>query len=215
MLNFESPAHAKLSELCDSAALSQVLHPYSFILGEVFAVCAAPEIPMPEVWLPWIINSKNQLTSNEQADELTDTLMKLLQFQLKQMSNENLSLPQGVSFEGDTSTQSAISLWCQGMLLAHGQLESIWQDAWSKMQITEQQQMRQLQKDLSHCLYMFSTFADMPLAIKQAQKRGNDQLLNILPKIYLSFPQTLKTYVGLSGRLVDFLPNQFETFAKN
>jgi uncharacterized protein len=59
---------------------------------------------------------------------------------------------------------------------------------------------------------MFTTFADIPLAIKQADDRGNDQLFNILPKIFLSFPETLKIYVGLSGRLVDYLPNQFETF---
>jgi uncharacterized protein len=80
------------------------------------------------------------------------------------------------------------------------------------MQVSDETQMQQLQKDLSHCLYMFTTFADIPLAVKQAENRGNDQLLNILPKIFLSFPETLKTYVGLSGRLVDYLPNQFETF---
>jgi uncharacterized protein len=98
------------------------------------------------------------------------------------------------------------------MLLAHRQLEPVWHNAWNKMLLTKQAEVRQLQKDLSHCLYMFTTFADIPLAIEQAQSRGNDKLPNILPKIFLSFPQTLKTYVSLSGRLVDFLPNQFETF---
>ncbi|WP_299076801.1 UPF0149 family protein [uncultured Paraglaciecola sp.] len=209
---FESTAHASLSSLCESDELIDVLHPYAFIQGLVFAVAAAPEIPMPEQWLPWVIKTSNQLTSTEQADKLTDILMKVLQVQLKSMSEEKIHLPLGVTFHANSQEPSAVALWCQGILFGHSQLEPVWQHAWNKMKISGVSQMQQLQKDLSHCLYMFTTFADVPLAVKQAEKRGNDQLLNILPKIFLSFPETLKTYVGLSGRLVDFLPNQFETF---
>jgi uncharacterized protein len=212
MQKLESPAHTSLYSLCKSEELLDVLHPYAFIQGVVFAVAAAPEIPMPEEWLPWAIKTSNQLTSTEQADNLTDILMKILQVQLKSMSREKIQLPTGITFNQDGQKQSSVAIWCQGMLFGHSQLESIWQHAWNKMQVTENMQVQQLQKDLSHCLHMFSTFADIPLAIKQAEDRGNDQLFNILPKIFLSFPQTLKTYVGLSGRLVDFLPNQFETF---
>jgi len=212
MHKFEPNTHASLSSLCESEALLGVLHPYAFIQGVIFAVAGAPEIPMPEKWLPWAIKTNNQLTSTEQADELTDSLMKTLQQQLKSMSEEKIHLPQGITFHQNDQEQSSVALWCQGMLFGHSQLEPVWQDAWNKMQVNNQTQMRQLQKDLSHCLYMFTTFADIPLAVKQAQSRGNDQLLNILPKIFLSFPQTLKTYVGLSGRLIDYLPNQFETF---
>ena len=212
MRKFESPTHATLSTLCESEELLGVLHPYAFIQGVVFAVAAAPEIPMPETWLPWVLKRSNQLTSTEQADNLTDILMKMLQEQLKSMSEEKIHLPLGITFSQDEQEQSSVAVWCQGMLFGHSQLEPVWQKAWNKMLVSELAQMQQLQKDLSHCLYMFTTFADIPLAVKQAESRGNDQLLNILPKIFLSFPQTLKTYVGLSGRLVDFLPNQFETF---
>lgn len=212
MQKFESPAHASLSALCQSDELLGVLHPYAFIQGVVFAVAAAPEIPMPEKWLPWAIKTSHQLTSTEQADNLTDILMKTLQEQLKSMSEEKIQLPLGITFQQEGQEQSSVAVWCQGMLFGHSQLEPVWQNAWNKMQASEMTQMQQLQKDLSHCLYMFTTFADIPLAVKQAESRGNDQLLNILPQIFLSFPQTLKTYVGLSGRLVDFLPNQFETF---
>ena len=212
MHKFESATHASLNSLCESEELSGVLHPYAFIQGVIFAVAGAPEIPMPEKWLLWVIKTSNLLTSTEQADQLTDILMKMLQEQLKSMREEKIHLPMGITFSQDKQEQSTVSLWCQGMLFGHSQLEPVWQHAWNKMQISDAAQMRQLQKDLSHCLYMFTTFADIPLAIKQAENRGNDQLLNILPKIFLSFPQTLKTYVGLSGRLVDFLPNQFETF---
>jgi uncharacterized protein len=212
MEKFESPSHASLSALCESEELLGVLHPYAFIQGVLFAVAAAPEIPMPEKWLPWTLKASNQLTSTKQADNLTDILMKMLQVQLKSMSEEKIHLPIGITFNQPEQDQSLVAIWCQGMLFGHSQLESVWQDAWNKMQVNEVMQMQQLQKDLSHCLYMFTTFADIPLAVQQAENRGNDQLLNILPKIFLSFPQTLKTYVGLSGRLVDFLPNQFETF---
>ena len=212
MQKFESPAHASLYSLCESEELLNIIHPYAFIQGIVFAVAAAPEIPMPEKWLAWSIKTSNQLTSTEQADNLTDILMKILQVQLKNMSEEKITLPMGITFNQDGQKHSSVAMWCQGMLFGHSQLESVWQHAWNKMQVSEVKQMQQLQKDLSHCLYMFTTFADIPLAVKQAENRGNDQLLNILPKIFLSFPETLKTYVGLSGRLVDFLPNQFETF---
>lgn len=212
MQKFESPSHASLSSLCESEELLGVLHPYAFIQGIIFAVAAAPEIPMPEKWLPWAIKTSNQLTSNDQADKITDILMKMLQVQLKSMSEEKIHLPMGVTFKHDSQEQSSVAVWCQGMLFGHSQLELVWQHAWNKMQVSEVTQVQQLQKDLSHCLYMFTTFADIPLAMKQAENRGNDQLFNILPKIFLSFPGTLKTYVGLSGRLVDFLPNQFETF---
>ncbi|MFT4807350.1 MAG: hypothetical protein ACI9LX_000667 [Paraglaciecola sp.] len=212
MQKFESSSHASLSSLCVSEELLDVLHPYAFIQGVIFAVAGAPEIPMPEKWLPWALKASNQLTSNAQADKLTDNLMKLLQVQLQNMSEEKIHLPMGITFNQDGQEQSSVAMWCQGMLFGHSQLESVWQHAWNKMQVSDETQMQQLQKDLSHCLYMFTTFADIPLAVKQAQNRGNDQLFNILPKIFLSFPETLKTYVGLSGRLVDYLPNQFETF---
>ena len=78
MHKFESPSHASLNVLCESEELLGVLQPYAFIQGVIFAVAAAPEIPMPEKWLPWALKASNQLTSTEQADNLTDILMKLL-----------------------------------------------------------------------------------------------------------------------------------------
>jgi uncharacterized protein len=212
MQKFESASHASLNSLCESEELLDVLHPFAFIQGIVFAVAGAPEIPMPEKWLPWAIKTSNKLTSTEQADKLTDILMKMLQVQLQDMSEQKIHLPMGITFNQDGQERSSVATWCQGMLFGHSQLEPVWQHAWHKMQVSDVNKMQRLQKDLSHCLYMFTTFADIPLAVKQAENRGNDQLLNILPRIFLSFPKTLKTYVGLSGRLVDFLPNQFETF---
>ena len=166
MQNFESPAHASLYSLCESEELLGVLHPYAFIQGIIFAVAAAPEIPMPEKWLAWAMKTHNQLTSTEQADNLTDILMKLLQSQLKSMSEEKIHLPQGITFSQDNHEQSPVAVWCQGMLFGHSQLESIWQNAWAKMQVSETIQMQQLQKDLSHCLYMFTYLCRYPFGGK-------------------------------------------------
>jgi uncharacterized protein len=212
MHNFESPDFSALRELCQTEDFSQVLHPFEYIQGLLFAVCAAPEIPMPETWLPWVIKTHKQMKSAKQTQRLTDLLMKLLQQQLKNMSEEKISLPMNVTFHQTDQAQNNIALWCQGMLFGHHQLEPVWQNAWHKMQISQSTEMQNLQRDLKHCLYMFTTFADIPLALKQAEERGNHQLLQALPKIFLSFPLMLKTYVGLSERLVAFLPNQFETF---
>jgi uncharacterized protein len=211
MHNFESPDSAALRELCRSADFCHVLHPYEYIQGLLFAVCAAPEIPMPETWLPWVMKTHHQLTSAEQTQSLTDLLMKLLQQQLKNMSEERISLPTGVNFHHTDEAKNTAAVWCRGMLFGHHQLEPVWQNAWDKMQSTEPANMQKLHKDLRHCLYMFTTFADIPLAVKQAKERGSHQLRDALPTIFLFFPQTLKTYVGLSGRLVDYLPHQFET----
>ncbi|MEP1553704.1 MAG: UPF0149 family protein [Paraglaciecola sp.] len=211
MFKNESGVETKLRALCASPELRDVVHPFEFIQGSVFAAAAAPEIPMPEIWLPWVIKKSNQLSSTQQADELTDLLMALLQNQLKDMSDEIIQLPAGIGVRR-SSEQKSLALWCQGMLLGHSQLEAVWQHAWDKMQVTKKEEMQKLQKDLSHCLYMFTTFADMPLAVAQAKQRGNDSLEDMLPKIFQSFGESMKIYVGLSGRLVDFLPNQFETF---
>ena len=97
MQKFESDPQLLLKTLCDSKELADVIHPYAFIQGLIFTVAAAPEIPMPEKWLPWAIKTNNQLTSIEQADQLTDVLMKALQQQLKNMSEEKIQLPSGIT----------------------------------------------------------------------------------------------------------------------
>lgn len=62
---------------------------------------------------------------------------------------------------------------------------------------------------------MFTTFADISLAIGQADQQGNGELEAQLPKIFLSLSDALQTYVKMSGVLVDFMPDQFETFVQD
>ena len=204
--------------MCESEALSGTLHGYDYIRGVIFAVAASPEIPMPQQWLLWVFKQRGQLSDEQQADNITDVLMGLLQQQLKDMSDECIMLPNSYRFSENTPDDNNVSRWFRGLLAAHSQLEPVWNHAWMKMGKQAEPQMFVLQKDLRHCLSLFSTFANIPLALEQAAEKGGEahkeQLDKMLPKIFLSLPESLKTYVKLSGRLVDYLPNQFETFKK-
>lgn len=209
----ENNAAATLNKLCQGA-LKEILHPYEYIRGLVFGVSAAPEIPMPETWLLWAFKQRGQIASEQQADELTDTLMSLFQEQLRDMRDDIVDLPATLSFPEDHAIDSALSLWMTGLLTGHSQLEPVWLDAWNNVGEKRPEQLPEMQKNLKFCLGMFSTFANIPLAIEQAASKGNPNLVDTLPTIYLSLPQALKQYVTLSGQLVEFLPDQFETFVK-
>jgi uncharacterized protein len=215
---FESNSHQALAELCADGALAGALHSYDYIHGLIFAVASAPEIPMPEQWLPWVIKQRGQLRDEQQADSLSDALMVLLQQQLKDMSDERITLPSEYNYAPNVAANSPVSQWFCGLLAGHSQLEDVWLDAWGKMGKQGDSEIFSLQKDLKHCLRLFSTFADIPLALEQAaEKDGEDkrtELEQMLPTIFLSLSRSLIIYVGLSGRLVDYLPNQFETFQK-
>ena len=205
------PALSRLENLCQGE-LQPVLHSYDYIQGLVFAVCAAPEIPMPEQWLVWVFNQRGQLSSASQADELTDILMTLMQSQLKDMRDENIQFPAHYQFEPTNDSMAA--QWLSGLLAGHSQLESVWQSAWKTMADSKPEDMKTMQRDLKHCLMMFSTFADVPLAVKQAEQKNNQVLVERLPQIFLSLSDALNKYVALSGQLVGFMPDQFETFVK-
>jgi uncharacterized protein len=217
--HFESNNHKLLFEFCSNKELSGSLFSYEYILGLIFAVAAAPEIPMPEKWLVWAFRQRGQLSSEQQADKLTDVLIGLLQRQLKNMSDGKISLPSEFHYPHEISPESNVSRWFAGLLAGHSQLENVWQQAWQKMGLQSEEQIFILQRDLRHCLGVFSTFADIPLALQQAQDKGGSahrvKLEALLPKIFLSLPESLQTYVNLSGKLVDFLPNQFETFSQD
>jgi uncharacterized protein len=100
------------------------------------------------------------------------------------------------------------------LLSAHSKLESVWQGCWDQVEQTSPDKLGKYQKDLKHCLLMFSTFANLPMAMEQAKKVNNQKLLENLPKVFNSIPDALATYVELSGELAKYLPDQFETFEK-
>lgn len=208
---------AQLTELSENE-FKLVLHSTDYIQGIIFGVCAAPEIPMPEDWLVWAFNQRGQLASTEQADEVADILMGMLQQQLIDMRSGAKLFPPAYQLPetiADDASFCPTSEWLNGLLFAHSKLEPIWQACWDQVIEKSPEKLTKYQKNLKHCLLMFSTFANLPMAIKQAQKVNNLKLLDNLPKVFNSVPIALLTYVELSGELALYLPDQFETFEKN
>lgn len=213
-LPLQNNTSVELNQLCKQ--LEGILHSEHHIRGVIFAVASAPEIPMPQQWFPWVFNQHGQLPNTEQADALADTLMDELKQRLSQFRNriEKTDIEVEYSFPEQMKVLSPMSEWFTGLLFAHQQMQSIWKHAWHQMQNKVGEDVADEQKVLRHCLSMFSTFADMPLAIEQAKSKGNEALETQLPTIFLSLPAALGKYVDLSGKLVGYLPDQFEQFSQ-
>ncbi|MFQ3198728.1 MAG: hypothetical protein ACI8R9_000965 [Paraglaciecola sp.] len=219
MKNFIFPQERELVILCTSEELRGVLFSPDHIKGLIFAVASAPEIPLPDIWLPWVFQRRGELSSEEQADKLTDLLMTMLQQQLGLMRDERVDLPASLILPEDYQERSAQDMalcqWFSGLLAGHSLLESLWQKAWQSRDKKHPHSMPDAVKTLSHCLSIFSTFADIGLAMEQsAQRTDKDNFASMLPKIYRSLPLALRQYVILSGELVEYLPNQFESYVQ-
>jgi len=214
-LPFATPKHvAMLQQLCDKD-FKLILHSSDFVGGIIFAVCAAPEIPMPDEWLNWTFKQRGQLASTQQADTIAEVLMSVLQEQLREMRADTFHFPMhGSKLPESPSTELPISKWLSGLLLGHSQLQPVWQHCWQHVESKQADKLPTLQRDLKHCLMMFSTFANIPLAIEEATRKGNLKLLDNFDNIFAALPEALKTYVDLSGTLTQFLPDQFETFVQ-
>jgi uncharacterized protein len=208
MTSLSQACHHNLYKLASTGRDSaQLQAPYN-IIGTLFAVAAAPDIPLPDVWLPWIFKHSAQLQDINDLHSIHAAAMACLQWQLQQMRDEKITLLEGLEYS--LQNNSPLAQWMQGVLLAHTQLDKVWHKAWQAMLNSQHGEVDKLQKDLKHCLSVFSTFADIPFALQQAKDKA--QLTTALPLIYRSIPKVLRTYVATSGQLIEYLPNQFETF---
>lgn len=206
-----------LLEIYANPENAEMLHSRFYVEGAIFGAGVSPEIPMPNVWLPWAIKHHGQMQSNEQADAITDALFAYFKFCLQQMKDKLQTLPSYCVFEDDSNKWDAnnpLAQWLKGVLMAHSSMESVWQNAWKLMQERNPEQAPELAKQLKHSLGMFSTFADINLALEQASLRGQVDFEKKLPLIAKSLPDSVATYVSISGELASYLPNQFETFVQ-
>lgn len=210
--HFNAEQAETLKLMCSDKVKSQYLHDYHFIHGQIFAIAAAPEIPMPQEWMMWVFKDPDMNTSSADADALTGLLMSLFQYHLRQMRDESVALPDFCSLTERQDENSPLSLWCQGVLSVHQQLEPIWQQAWDRVPPQGAEEGNKLSKSLHHALSMFSTFANIPLALTRLPADKSDELAERLGEIYQALPQALKGYVDVSGSLAGYLPDQFETF---
>jgi uncharacterized protein len=203
-----------LSVLYEDSKQAQLLHSKYYVEGCLLGACACPEIPLPDVWLPWVIQHHKQIQNAEQADRITEVLFAFFKQCLAEMHEERLNLPAFATYS--LNDHAALSQWCSGLLMAHSAREKYWQGAWDKMEAKSADIAPQMAKDLKHCLLMFSTFANPKEAIDDANNKDGSgaALADKLPIIAKSLDQALSKYVSISGELAAYLPNQFETFQK-
>lgn len=191
------------------------MHSRFYVEGVILGAASCPEIPMPNIWLPWLYKQKNSLVA---GDEITDSLFAYFKHCLNDMRNNSLSLPSYVYYNDVSATNckpqdnEPMKKWCEGILTAHGATQSSWQSAWNRMQKADPDRAPQLAKELKRCLNMFSTFADPTKKINQSA--NPEELKKKLPVIAKSLDNSLTSYVRVSGELASYLPNQFETFAQ-
>lgn len=105
-----------------------LLHPPFYIRGLLFAVCASPDIPMPEQWFPWIIKDSGNIDA-EQVNQLSDLLMNMLKEQLQAMRDDKVSLPDDCQYP---QQQQNLQDWLTGLLAGHSLLEKSWQQGWDR-----------------------------------------------------------------------------------
>ena len=71
-----------ISDIVSLPSFENVLPDAYYVDGMIFAVASAPEIPMPEQWMPWLIQSSDSHLVDKDVDKLADTLMNGLRAHL-------------------------------------------------------------------------------------------------------------------------------------
>ena len=224
------PVHI-ISDIVSHPNFKNVLPNAYQVDGMIFAVAAAPEIPMPEQWMPWLIQSSDSKLVDKDVDKLADTLMNGLRAHLDLMrqSKSPLSseLTEAIEVKGVMRPSKELESWLNGLLQVHKQLEPVWQNAWNhldrrsaqntsddKDKLEEDKLAEPAEARLSRCLKLFSTLANIELALSYRNETQVAQLESNIHMLVKQLPSVLADYTKLSGELAQALPNQFETFNK-
>ena len=209
----------RLADLYDSPTLTALLPSKSYVEGFIFAIATAPEIPMPETWMPWLISGSASANSTADFDFLADGLMDGLRHHLRTMRDDHVLLPAHCESTADKPVADTLSIWLTGLLAAHKQLEPCWQRAWTLAQQQPATDKAVGKEDpalrLRRCLKLFTTLADVELALSVRSAQDAQRLQENLVILVKQLPQMLKEYVELAGELAGALPNQFESFVHN
>lgn len=209
------PADA-FDKLYDQASLCSAIPPQAEARGLMVAVCAAPEIPLPEHWMPWFIRQDNTAGSLSQAhiDDLAQRLMHCLRDTLNMMRLDAPLIP--AHWLEAAQPGSNLQRWLTGLLRGHQHLEQTWQHAWQRAQNNPEQDkgldVEDPARRLRRCLKFFSTLADIDTAMKIRDAAQQAQLQQQLPTLIKQLPSMVDEYIKLAGELAAFLPNQFEMY---
>ena len=220
-----------ISDIVSHPNFKNVLPNAYYVDGMIFAVAAAPEIPMPEQWMPWLIQSSDSKLVDKDVDELADTLMNGLRAHLDFMRKSKSPLPsqltEAIEVKGVMRPSKELESWLNGLLQVHKQLEPVWQNAWNHLEkrsaknksdgenkLDEDKVTEPAEARLSRCLKLFSTLANIELALSYRNETQVAQLESNIRMLVKQLPSVLADYTRLSGELAQALPNQFETFSQ-
>lgn len=220
-----------ISDIVSHPNFKNVLPNAYHVDGMIFAVAAAPEIPMPEQWMPWLIQSSDSKLVDKDVDELADTLMNGLRahldFMRKSKSPLHSQLTEAIEVKGVMRPSKELESWLNGLLQVHKQLEPVWQNAWNHLEkrsaknksdrenkLDEGKVTEPAEARLSRCLKLFSTLANIELALSYRNETQVAQLEINIRMLVKQLPSVLADYTRLSGELAQALPNQFETFSQ-
>lgn len=183
--------------------------------GTLFAIAAAPEIPMPEMWMPWLVSSSPQGTgiiSEQQTDQLATGLMDGLRNHLANMRDGHILLQTDYAWSENPAERQAYEAFLTGLLHGHQRLEATWSKVWRLAEEKEQSLEESMATRLSRCLKYFSTMANTQLTLSTMSNEKRPEFERNLPVLAQQRNKMLKEYVDLADQLASFLPNQFETF---
>lgn len=117
-----------ISDIVSLPSFENVLPDAYYVDGMIFAVASAPEIPMPEQWMPWLIQSSDSHLVDKDVDKLADTLMNGLRAHLDFMRQEKSPMPSelnvAIEVQGTTRPSKELESWLNGLLHVHKQLET-------------------------------------------------------------------------------------------
>ncbi len=205
-----------LQQLFEQSLWQDTLYPPHKIHGMLFAIGCVPEIPLPETWLGYVFEQHAQVPQQSDLVLLTHELMNALAEVLADIQNTELGFSHAWQFQSQQSsiaktaqTSPDYAVFLQGVLFVHAAQQAQWQAAWEYMPQAEQAIHS---KTLSHCLSLFTTFADVTLSLSNKSEDQQAALVNALPQIFASLPGALTQYIELSGVLAGYLPDQLEWF---
>ncbi len=207
---------AVIAKLYQDPLIVGKLQPQAFVEGIIAAVSCCPEIPMPPQWMPWVFaaDAGDDLAGGDMArwELITDCLVRQLRDILSALRAGETLLPTSYQYEPAAGSKSSQAMWLQGFLLAHQQLQPVWQNAWEHLQVqSDDAAAVEAANTLKHCLKVFSVLADPDnLTIKSEQQDFREQL----PSIAKTLPRALNQYAQLANTLAGYLPNQFESFTQ-
>lgn len=205
---------APLKQVFESSSMCNLLHSPEFVAGVILGVSTAPEIPMPEQWMPWVLkggrvtNVENTHDQKNKIDALADALIAQLQWQLSQLRANKTLLPEQFSWSDDEKHQQPLQQWLRGLLFAHSECEEVWFKAWQHANINEGESR------LARCLKCFSVLADAELALSNLSGEKRDKLAKNLPILFEQLNNLLTDYAKLADELASTLPGQFEFYTK-